>query len=102
MRRCGILASIAGNRTGGHSMRGFASFPSLRRALVLGIALAVSVRPGFAGADEDRDHDRDRDRPVSSSVPGQLAGTYLGFLPCADCMGIRYRLDLMPEGGFVE
>jgi len=36
-----------------------------------------------------------------TSVPlGSLPGSFLGDLPCADCPGIRYQLDLFPDGVF--
>lgn len=28
------------------------------------------------------------------------AGAYVGILPCADCPGLEYRLDLLPDGVF--
>jgi uncharacterized lipoprotein YbaY/heat shock protein HslJ len=34
------------------------------------------------------------------SVLGQLPASYTGVLPCADCRGIRYRLDLFPDQSF--
>lgn len=36
------------------------------------------------------------------SVPAMAApaGAYVGVLPCADCVGLEYRLDLLPEGVF--
>ena len=30
----------------------------------------------------------------------QLPASYAGDLPCADCQGIRYRLNLFPDGAF--
>ena len=43
--------------------------------------------------------------PVASvaSVPAalrQLPASFAGDLPCADCEGIRYRLNLFPDGAF--
>lgn len=36
------------------------------------------------------------------SVPAMAAplGAYVGVLPCADCAGLEYRLDLLPDGVF--
>jgi len=31
---------------------------------------------------------------------GELPGSWLGDLPCADCAGIRHQLDLFPDGVF--
>ena len=35
-----------------------------------------------------------------SDVLGALPATFAGDLPCADCPGIRYQLDLLPDGAF--
>jgi len=40
-------------------------------------------------------------RPESSDSAGlELPATFKGTLPCADCEGIRYHLDLWPDGVF--
>ena len=33
---------------------------------------------------------------------GELPATFGGLLPCADCAGIRYRIDLAKGGGYVQ
>src|SRR5690625_6503571 len=33
-------------------------------------------------------------------LPSDLADTYYGFLPCADCPGIRYQLELNEDGKY--
>jgi copper homeostasis protein (lipoprotein) len=33
---------------------------------------------------------------------GGLAGSFVGSLPCADCEGIRYRIDLFDDGAFYQ
>ena len=38
-------------------------------------------------------------RPDAASVP-ELPATYVGVLPCADCPGIEYHLDLFPESAY--
>jgi len=40
--------------------------------------------------------------PVAPLPPAlqQLPASYAGDLPCADCQGIRYRLNLFPDGAF--
>lgn len=35
-----------------------------------------------------------------SKALGSLPATFTGDLPCADCPGIRYRLDLFPDSAF--
>jgi len=82
-------------------MRAITRARSLHIALAVSIALVLCVRPGAARAgDEDREREREHSAPARAAEP--LPGTYMGFLPCADCMGIRYRLDLLPRGGFIE
>ena len=36
----------------------------------------------------------------AGGVLGELPATFTGDLPCADCPGIRYQLDLFPDGAF--
>lgn len=36
----------------------------------------------------------------SRQLPEELADTYYGFLPCADCPGISYTLDLQTNGQY--
>ena len=38
----------------------------------------------------------------SASPLGSLPATFTGMLPCADCTGIRYQLDLLPKAAFVQ
>ncbi|MDD1611878.1 MAG: copper resistance protein NlpE N-terminal domain-containing protein [Methylococcaceae bacterium] len=38
----------------------------------------------------------------SSPSVENIAGTYMGMLPCADCEKIRYRLELKPDGGYTS
>lgn len=33
---------------------------------------------------------------------GTLPATYAGLLPCADCAGIRYQLNLLPGGAYMQ
>ncbi|HEX2665893.1 MAG TPA: META domain-containing protein [Candidatus Acidoferrum sp.] len=45
--------------------------------------------------------------PAPSSAPSEtslsvLPATFLGMLPCADCPGIRYQLNLFPDHTFVS
>jgi copper homeostasis protein (lipoprotein) len=37
--------------------------------------------------------------PESASIT-DLPATFVGILPCADCEGIQYHLDLLPDSGF--
>ena len=39
--------------------------------------------------------------PTQSSI-GALPATFAGVLPCPDCRGIRYQLDLLPNSRFAE
>jgi len=45
--------------------------------------------------------------PAASSVPSEssfsvLPATFVGMLPCADCPGIRYQVNLFPDHTFVS
>ena len=40
--------------------------------------------------------------PPTQSPFGPLPATFAGVLPCADCRGIRYQLDLLPNSRFAE
>jgi copper homeostasis protein (lipoprotein) len=37
---------------------------------------------------------------MSRSLLGELPASFVGDLPCADCPGIRFRLDLFPDQSF--
>ena len=37
-----------------------------------------------------------------ASPLGSLPATYVGLVPCADCTGIRYQIDLLPKNAFVQ
>mgnify|MGYP003575602897 CR=1 FL=1 len=47
--------------------------------------------------------DEDQIEPSPASLPslGLLPGTFAGALPCADCPGISYQLNLFPDRTFV-
>lgn len=54
----------------------------------------VLVRAGLSrGADAG-------DRGVDTAGPHDLPATFEGVLPCADCEGIRYHLDLLDDEAF--
>jgi copper homeostasis protein (lipoprotein) len=57
--------------------------------LALCLALLAAPADGAAGAG-------------SASALGSLPATFTGMLPCADCTGIRYQLDLLPKAAFVQ
>jgi copper homeostasis protein (lipoprotein) len=44
--------------------------------------------------------------PAAGASPGPSLGTlpatYTGLLPCADCEGIRYQIDVLPRSAFVQ
>jgi heat shock protein HslJ len=37
-----------------------------------------------------------------ASPLGTLPATFAGVLPCADCAGMRYQIDLLPKSAFVQ
>jgi uncharacterized lipoprotein YbaY/heat shock protein HslJ/uncharacterized lipoprotein NlpE involved in copper resistance len=41
---------------------------------------------------------------VSRPVPvlGPLPVTFAGLLPCADCLGLRYQINLLPRGAYMQ
>jgi copper homeostasis protein (lipoprotein) len=44
------------------------------------------------------------ERPIEQMVAdalGPLPAGFTGVLPCADCPGVRYQLDLYPDQAFV-
>lgn len=38
----------------------------------------------------------------TASALGALPARFTGLLPCADCAGIRYQIDLLPGGAYVQ
>ena len=42
----------------------------------------------------------EKSKANTSGVLGKLPATFIGELPCADCPGIRYQLDLFPDQTF--
>ncbi|MGD8439016.1 MAG: YbaY family lipoprotein [Holophagae bacterium] len=40
--------------------------------------------------------------PRETAAVDAVSGSYVGILPCADCDGIRYRIDLFDDGAFYE
>src|SRR5215831_4252907 len=58
------------------------------RAALLGFFLVATVVKGAT--------------PPPQSPIGSLPATFAGVLPCADCRGIRYQLDLLPNSRFAE
>jgi copper homeostasis protein (lipoprotein) len=42
----------------------------------------------------------EKSKSDTSGVLGELPATFLGNLPCADCPGIRYQVDLFPDHMF--
>ena len=38
----------------------------------------------------------------TASPLGALPATYTGLIPCADCAGIRYQIDLLPGSAFAQ
>jgi copper homeostasis protein (lipoprotein) len=55
-------------------------------------------------ADQDQvTADEDQIQPSPAALPslGSLPATFVGALPCADCPGIHYQLNLFPDRTFV-
>jgi len=40
--------------------------------------------------------------PREAAAVDAVSGTYVGTLPCADCEGIRFRIDLFDDGAFYQ
>jgi copper homeostasis protein (lipoprotein) len=59
------------------------------RVSLLALCLALLAAPADAAAGR-------------ASAVGSLPATFTGVLPCADCTGIRYQLDLLPKAAFVQ
>jgi copper homeostasis protein (lipoprotein) len=57
--------------------------------LALCFASLVALAAAAAGAE-------------SASPLGSLPATFVGTVPCADCSGIRYQIDLLPRSAFVQ
>jgi copper homeostasis protein (lipoprotein) len=68
----------------------FASFPVLAV-----LALTLRCAPAFAASDAAK-------VPVAGSTLGALPATYTGLLPCADCVGIRVQLNLLPGAAYMQ
>jgi len=65
--------------------------------LLMGCQIALSLYPGKALASNEGKGKTGQ----PFSVPEiNLPATFKGVLPCADCEGIRYHLDLWPDGVF--
>ena len=57
------------------------------REVAVLLRAAGAPRPGLVGASQ-------------GSPLGALPATFAGDLPCADCVALRYRLNLFPDGSF--
>jgi copper homeostasis protein (lipoprotein) len=55
--------------------------------------LALALDPAAAWSATARD---------TAFALGALPARFTGLLPCADCAGIRYRIDLLPRGAYVQ
>ena len=65
-----------------------------RRALGGVALLLIGLGPWFASAAAPVDQ-------RLAAALGPLPASFAGVLPCADCPGIRYQLDLYPDQAFV-
>ena len=61
--------------------------------LVAVCALALRCAPVFAAADVAKG---------GGSLLGPLPATFTGLLPCPDCVGIRYQVNLLPGGAYMQ
>lgn len=43
-----------------------------------------------------------RSQPRPGSGLGNLPATFAGMLPCADCVGVRYQINLLPDGAYMQ
>jgi len=66
--------------------------------LTYGHVSRVSVLMRAASGD---DADREDQRRPGIGL-GSLPATFTGLLPCADCVGIRYQIDLLPRGAYMQ
>jgi len=58
------------------------------------------VMRGASREGDSREGDRDRRDPATMFRP--LPATFTGLLPCADCVGIRYQINLLPHGAYMQ
>jgi copper homeostasis protein (lipoprotein) len=80
--------------------------PRLVLAMVLAVsaprtALWVASSPAAQDASKTSVRGAAPRRERVAPRPG-IAGTYEGFLPCADCAGIRYQLNLLADGAYMQ
>src|SRR5258705_8607676 len=77
--------------------------PRTRRSL-LTVLILLSVptvtprcTPAFADAGRSK-------ATIGTPAPtlGALPATYIGLLPCADCAGIRYQINFLPDGAYMQ
>ena len=67
-----------------------------RTSLLVGltvITIIFTLASGWAAANGE---------PAAELTPGSVQGRYEGYLPCADCPGIEYKLWLSADGTFSE
>lgn len=67
---------------------------TVRQAFKLGGVLATLLGPWSAAAATPGEQ-------TIADALGPLPASFVGDLPCADCPGIRYQLDLYPDQAFV-
>jgi uncharacterized lipoprotein YbaY/heat shock protein HslJ/uncharacterized lipoprotein NlpE involved in copper resistance len=47
--------------------------------------------------------DREPEAPPEAGSPlGRLPATFVGLLPCVDCVGLRYQINLMPGHAYMQ
>jgi copper homeostasis protein (lipoprotein) len=65
---------------------------------LLAVIMVVAV-PAMAQFD---DRESVRDRREREAALGALPAEFTGLLPCSDCVGIRYQINLLPGGAYMQ
>lgn len=55
-----------------------------------------------AASRDDELRERGRVWRESGATLGELPATFAGMLPCADCVGTRYQINLLPDGAYMQ
>ena len=72
----------------------------LQVSLGFAVLLLACIGAGCSENPGTRSKDGDSAPPPATSLVGVALVTYMGVLPCADCPGIRYTLNLWGDGVF--
>lgn len=66
------------------------------------VAASDASKAKITGSATYRERAPDRDRRRPEIALGSLPGTFTGLLPCADCTGMRYHINLLPGGAYMQ